>query len=248
MVSVLEVHKSFRVGKQTVPVVRGVSLTVQVGEFMVVFGPSGSGKSTLLHMMIGLEQPTDGTILFHDTDIYTLSEDARADFRKANLGMVYQQPNWIKALPVIDNVAFPLLLLGESRARSFEIAQEKLALFDMADWAHYYPTELSAGQQQRVSLARALVADPLLIVADEPTGNLDFEAGQHLVMRLADLAEQGHTIVMVTHDLEHLGLAHRAVRLRDGQVEKEYDRQALRNLADEMSTRGMAAASADVVK
>jgi putative ABC transport system ATP-binding protein len=243
IVAIRDVRKSFQVAKQEVPVVRGISLYVNAGEFLVVFGPSGSGKSTLLHMMIGLERPTSGSVSFYDTNLYDdLSEDGRADFRKANLGMVYQQPNWIKALSVINNVAFPLLMIGEDRARAFEVAQQKLALFEMAAWADYYPTELSAGQQQRVSLARALVTDPTLIIADEPTGNLDFESGQHLVLTLAELAQQGHTVVMVTHDLEHLGLATRAVRLRDGTVSQEYQRDELRALSNEMSTRGMGVA------
>ncbi len=241
IVHVDNVRKTFLVGNQQVQVVRGISFEVKRGDFMVVFGPSGSGKSTLLHMMIGLEKPTGGVVSVAGTDLYKLTEDERADFRKANLGMVYQQPNWIKAIPVIDNVAFPLLLLGESRRQALQTAKEKLSLFQMENWASYYPTELSAGQQQRVALARALITDPMLIVADEPTGNLDFESGQHLVITLADLAEQGHAIVMVTHDLEHLGLAKSAVRIRDGVVEQQYGRDELRDLSDEMSTRGMTA-------
>lgn len=244
IVEVKDVHKQFRVGKQFVQVVRGISLNILPGEFVVVFGPSGSGKSTLLHMMIGLENPTKGSLLFRGKDLYSLSEDERAEWRKTNLGMVYQQSNWIKALPVIDNVAFPLLLVGEDREHARDVALKKLALFGMDKWAEYYPTELSAGQQQRVALARALVSNPAFIVADEPTGNLDFESGQHLVTTLSELAQAGNSIVMVTHDLEHLGLATRGIQLRDGQIVKEYDRAGLRTIADEMSRHGISVVDA----
>lgn len=248
VVTVKDVHKSFRVGNQDVPVVRGINCTVQEGDFMVVIGPSGSGKSTLLHMMVGLEKPTKGAISFYDENLYDMSENARADFRKANLGMVYQQANWIKALNVVENVAFPLLLMGERRKDALEVARTKLKMFDMGDWAEYFPAELSAGQQQRVALSRALVTDPQLIVADEPTGNLDFENGQHLVITLAELAEKGHTVLMVTHDLELLGLASRAIRIRDGRIEDEYNRDQLRDMSDEMSRRGIGAINASEKK
>ncbi len=241
IISAQEVHKSFRVGDQDIDVVKGISVDLYEGEFFIIFGPSGSGKSTLLHMLLGLERPTTGSINFLGRDMYEMNEDARSDFRKQHIGTVYQQPNWIRSIPVIDNVAIPLLLMGRNRKEALEIAREKLALFGMADWADYFPTELSAGQQQRVSLSRALVTDPDLIIADEPTGNLDYESGQHLIMTLSELANSGRTIAMVTHDLEHIGQSDRAVRLRDGVIEQEFDRKGVQGLMKDMSEHGFAA-------
>lgn len=220
------IKKIFRVGTQDVDVLKGINFDIYDGDFLVVFGPSGCGKSTLLHTILGLEPPSEGSIIyFGDENIYeNKSEDMRSNFRKQHVGMVYQQANWIRALNVRENVAFPLTLLGISKHEAFSKATQALKQLNMDGWAEYVPTELSGGQQQRVSLARALINDPAVIVADEPTGNLDFQSGQDIMNLLQNLNQnEGKTIIMVTHDLEYLKYSTRIVKMFDGAVEGIYD-------------------------
>lgn len=219
-----QVFKSFEVGPQTIEVLKDINFSIQNGEFLVIFGPSGCGKSTLLHILLGLEAPTKGELLFKDKNIYLDNEDSRADIRKNYMGMVYQQPTWIKSQSVIQNVAIPLLMLGISSEEAMSKAEEKLKIVKMEDWADYFPMELSSGQQQKVSLARSLMNDPELLVADEPTGNLDTISGQELMNLLSDLHDDGKTIIMVTHDLEYLNYADRIFYMLDGRVEREFDK------------------------
>lgn len=220
IISVAEVTKSFTVGDQEVEILKGISFDVRDGDFIIVSGPSGSGKSTLLHIMLGLEEPTTGTVRMVGEDIYSnRTEDDRAVLRKQLVGMVYQQPNWIKSLTVLENVAFPLLLLGREKPESQEKAYELLEKVSMTGWADYIPTELSSGQQQRIALARALINNPEIIIADEPTGNLDYTSGQTVMQLLHDLnAEENRTVVMVTHDLEYVKYAKSVVRIMDGKI------------------------------
>lgn len=215
--------KAFDIGTQMVLVLKGVTFSVTRGDFAVLFGSSGCGKSTLLHILLGLEPPTKGTITFLGENIYDgRTEDDRAQFRKHHIGMVYQQSNWVKSLSVLENVAFPLMLLGNDKTASLEKAYETLKLMKMENWANYHPMELSGGQQQRVSVARAIITDPEVLVADEPTGNLDYEAGQNLMYLLNDLNNMGKTIIMVTHDLEYIRYSKTALNMRDGRIEGVY--------------------------
>ncbi|MBP7927988.1 ABC transporter ATP-binding protein [Patescibacteria group bacterium] len=215
----IDIKKSFKVGAQEVEVLKGITFDIPKGDFAIILGPSGSGKSTLLHVLLGLEKPTVGKVMCINVDIFALpTDDDRSSFRKKHIGMVYQQPNWIKALTVLENVAFPLSLLGMEKVTALQKAWKSLASMGMQSWATYIPTELSGGQQQKVALARALITDPELIIADEPTGNLDFESGQDLLNVLTKLNELGRTILMVTHDLEYLKYGKSAVRIRDGLV------------------------------
>lgn len=224
-IEVRDIYKSFLVGTQDVPVLRGISFNIKEGDFLTIVGPSGCGKSTLLNTILGLEKPTKGKIDFFGVDLYeNKTEDNRASLRKQLAGLVYQQANWIKALNVIENVSFPLTLLGKGEEECHERAMEALKKVGMDKWAHYAPTELSSGQQQRVSLARALIHNPELIVADEPTGNLDYESGQKVMQLLHDLCKKGkRTIIMVTHDLEYIRYANAVVHMLDGAVIKIYD-------------------------
>lgn len=224
-----DVNKSFEVGNQRVPVLKHITFEVKSGDFMIIFGPSGCGKSTLLHTILGLEEPSSGWIHFLDKDIYesefgkASSEDERAEFRKQYVGMVYQQPNWIKSLTVLENVAFPLSLTGMEKARRNQTATNMLETMEMTNWANYIPAQLSSGQQQKVALARALITDPKVIIADEPTGNLDFDSGQELMKILTKLNKNGgKTVIMVTHDLEYLDFAHTAVRMFNGEIVGTY--------------------------
>lgn len=222
IISIEQVNKTFLVKTQAVPVLRGVSMSINSGDFVILFGPSGCGKSTLLHIVLGLEEPTSGHIQVLGKSLYEqLDEDGRSELRKHYIGMIYQQPNWIKALTVRENVMFGLRLNGLAAVEAGTRADQALSLVGMQEWQHYIPTELSSGQQQKVALARAIVTDPDFIIADEPTGNLDFESGQELMRLISDLNTKGKTILMVTHDLEYLSYASRAVQMFNGQIVNE---------------------------
>lgn len=219
IISVDNVSKSFNTGIIDVQVLKNISLDVQKGTFMIIFGPSGCGKSTLLHIILGLEKPSKGSVYFLGSDLYSSStEDSRSEFRKNHIGMVYQQPNWLKSLTVLENIAFSLILRGIGKKESLSKAFQILKIIGMNDWAEYLPTELSSGQQQKIALARALVTDPEIIIADEPTGNLDYEAGQELMEYMSKLRKEGRTILMVTHDLEYLVYATSAIEMLDGKI------------------------------
>lgn len=217
-----EIFKSFTLGTNEVEIIKGVSFTVNQGDFIIIFGPSGCGKSTILNMLLGLEPPTKGRINFLQDDLYASDDDGRAQIRKKKIGMVYQQSNWVKSLNVIENVAFPLTLRGVSIEEREKKATEMLELVGMKQGSYQVPTELSSGQQQRVSLARALIADPVLLVADEPTGNLDSKASLEIMGLFKQFNEKGKTVIMVTHDLEYLSYASRSINISDGLVASEY--------------------------
>lgn len=224
IIKVNNVVKSFHVGVQDVEVLRGISFTVKQGDFLVIFGPSGCGKSTLLHTVLGLEVPDAGEVVFFDQNLYeNTTEDDRSEFRKRHMGIIYQQPNWIKSLTVIENIAFPLSLLGTSKSEAIQKSAQILQSLELSNWVNYQPTELSSGQQQKVALARGMVINPEVLVADEPTGNLDYESGQDLMEMLLKLNKEGKTIIMVTHDLEYLAFAKSAIQMFDGKIVKVYE-------------------------
>ncbi len=220
IIKVRNIDKSFDVAGQKVEVLKNVSFEINSGDFSVIYGPSGTGKSTLLHSILGLEKPTNGTVEILGIDLYNnRSEDELSDFRKKHIGMVYQQSNWVKAINVIENTALPLALHGIDRAIRLEKAKRVLDTVHMLDWAYYHPAELSSGQQQRVSLARALITNPEIIIADEPTGNLDYESGRELMQLLQKFTQETQqTILMVTHELEYLKYADNAIHIFDGQA------------------------------
>lgn len=214
--------KTFEVKSSKIPVLKDVTTTIWQGEFVVVTGPSGCGKSTLLHVLLGLEPPTSGSVAFFGQDLYNqLDEDGRTEIRKKNVGMIYQQPNWIKALTVLENVMFALRINGETDEVARKKSQETLQMVGMLDWQDFMPTELSSGQQQKIALARAVITNPKVIIADEPTGNLDFKSGEELMQLLKKLNDAGKTIVMVTHDLEYLTFASRSLIMFDGKIVEE---------------------------
>lgn len=219
LIELENVHKSFMVGSQQVPILTDVSFTINQGDFVIILGPSGCGKSTILHILLGLEYPTTGVVKIEGSDFYASGlEDDRTNFRKHNIGMIFQKPNWIQALNVLDNVMFPLTLLDTDKITALTKAHEKLDTVGMVQWSQYIPSELSSGQQQKVSLARSIVTDPKIIVADEPTGNLDYDSGAALMELMVKLNEDGRTIIMVTHDLEYLKYAKTAIQVFNGQI------------------------------
>lgn len=238
LISALSIAKSFHVGQQTVPVLRNISLEIQPNDFTVIIGPSGCGKSTLLHVLLGLEEPTEGKVMMGQLDIYQdQDEDDRAEYRKQHLGLIFQKPNWVQALNVLENVMFPLMLLDEDKTESRSKAVQSLELVGMSNWAEYLPQELSSGQQQKVALARAIITDPELIVADEPTGNLDYESGQQLMDLLTGLHQQGKAILMVSHDLEYMRYAQTAVRMFNGQIAETTHGQQVEAMAEELQQK-----------
>lgn len=221
LIEIKNVTKNFHVKTQEIRVLRGISLNIYPGELIIILGPSGSGKSTLLNLILGLEPPSTGEVYFKGEPIHNQTQDYIAQLRKEYIGMVHQQANWIKALNVVENVAFPLSLKNLPKYQVLTRAKEKLEMFGMTGWSNFHPTELSSGQQQKIGLARALVTEPDIIVADEPTGNLDFKSGRKLVQLLSGLVKEGKTVVMVTHDLEYIEYADRIIRILDGKVFEE---------------------------
>lgn len=217
-----KVRKVFKVGTNIVEVLKGVDVTVKKGEFLILFGSSGCGKSTLLNTLVGLEVPTSGKVTFMGKDLYSYDEDGRSQIRKEEIGFIYQQQNWIKSLSVLENVGIPLTLSGVLREEREAKAIEKLKQVHMEQSAYQAPTELSSGQQQRVSFARALISDPALVVADEPTGNLDSKSSIELMEMFAGYNNSGYTIIMVTHDLGFLSYATRVINMSDGEIIGEY--------------------------
>jgi ABC-type lipoprotein export system ATPase subunit len=222
LLEIKSMRKSFPVGDGIVEVLKGIDIAFGQGEFGIIFGPSGCGKSTLLHCLLGLEAPTTGSVSMEGQDIYQLTEDQRSLYRRHKISIIYQQPLWISALNVIENVKFPLHLLDRPEEEIEARAQAVLKQVGMDHWAYYVPTTLSSGQQQKISLARALMLDPLMIVADEPTGNLDTVSGQELLDTFMALVDRGKTVIMVTHDLEYLKYGTKIVHMVDGVVVEEY--------------------------
>jgi len=217
LIRIRHLSKSYRRAEQTIPVLLDIELDVQAGDFVALMGPSGSGKSTLLNLIAGIDKPSSGTIEIDGVDIATLGERALADWRAANVGFVFQFYNLIPVLSAFENVELPLLLTDLSARERRERVAQTLALVALQDRADHQPNELSGGQQQRVAIARALVTDPRLIVADEPTGDLDRATGEEVLALLQRLvSELGKTIVMVTHDPKAASRAHRMVHLEKG--------------------------------
>jgi len=209
--------KAYRRGDQEIPVLLDIELEVMPGDFVALMGPSGSGKSTLLNLIAGIDQPTSGTIEIGGIDIATLSEGALADWRAEHVGFIFQFYNLMPVLTAFENVELPLLLTSLSSRERLARVEQVLELVSLTDRADHYPNELSGGQQQRVAIARALVSDPTLIVADEPTGDLDRHTGEEVLGLLEQLVDElGKTIVMVTHDPKAAARARRVVHLEKG--------------------------------
>jgi len=217
LISVEQVEKKFFLDTETVEALKGVNFAIPKQSFSIIYGPSGSGKSTLLNTIVGLEPPTSGRVVIEGQDLYSLNPDQRANFRARTLGMVYQTNYWVNSLTVLENVCMPLFLSGYSKKQAALIAMESLEMVGMTKFAKKRPTVLSGGQQQRVSMSRAIVANPDLIVADEPTGNLDTKNGDMIMNLLSDLNHKLHkTIILVTHNLEYLSLSTHRVQIKDG--------------------------------
>jgi putative ABC transport system ATP-binding protein len=217
LVAIRDLTKYYVRGDQVIPVLVGIDLDIQAGDYVALMGPSGSGKSTLLNLLAGIDKPSSGEIRVAGVDIARLSEAELAAWRSANVGFIFQFYNLMPVLDAFDNVELPLLLTSLSRKDRRERVETALALVGLTDRKEHYPNELSGGQQQRVAIARALIGDPTLIVADEPTGDLDRTTAEEILGLLERLnREVGKTIVMVTHDPKAAEKAHRVIHLEKG--------------------------------
>jgi putative ABC transport system ATP-binding protein len=214
--------KDYVLGAETVHAVRGVDLVIQKGEFVACMGPSGSGKSTLMNMIGCLDTPSGGKYWLNGQLVSELSEDALARVRNREIGFVFQTFNLLPRATALHNVELPLIYAGVSTKERRRRAEEKLALVGLQERMGHKPPEMSGGQRQRVAIARALVNDPALLLADEPTGNLDSVTSADIMRQLAELNDQGQTIVLVTHEHDIAGYAKRQVHLKDGVIERDF--------------------------
>jgi putative ABC transport system ATP-binding protein len=215
------VSKTYHIGSVVINALRDVSLTISQGEYVSIMGPSGCGKSSMLNVLGCLDRTSSGRYLLGEDDVSTLDDDALSAIRGARLGFIFQSYNLIQQLTVIENIEVPLYYQGRNATESRELALELAARVGLENRLDHKPFELSGGQQQRVAIARALVNDPLVLLADEPTGNLDSSSGTDILKIFDDLHRQGKTIIMVTHDQTVSRHTKRAIRLRDGQVESD---------------------------
>ncbi|HOM94541.1 MAG TPA: ABC transporter ATP-binding protein [Candidatus Saccharicenans sp.] len=213
--------KIYDLGHQQVEALKGASLTIMKNEFVAIMGPSGSGKSTLMNILGCLDTPTAGDYFLNGKLVSTLSEDELAYIRNKEIGFVFQVFNLLPRANAFRNVELPMIYAGASREEREERARRALEMVEMKDRMHHLPSELSGGERQRVAIARALVNDPSLLLADEPTGNLDTRTGEEILKLFHKINDGGNTIIMVTHDREVANHARRIIHIRDGQIEKE---------------------------
>jgi putative ABC transport system ATP-binding protein len=218
LISVKDLHKIYQVGSQTVPAVAGIDLEVDRGEYMAIMGSSGSGKSTLMNMLGCLDTPTQGTYFLNGTEVSTLSDDQLAEIRNREIGFVFQTFNLLPRSTASQNVELPLIYAGvKARARA-ERVSSAIESVGLTDRSTHKPNELSGGQRQRVAIARALVNNPSLLLADEPTGNLDSTTSDEIMQILGGLHARGHTVIIVTHEQEIASRCRRVIRLHDGRI------------------------------
>jgi putative ABC transport system ATP-binding protein len=216
-----DVRKTYQMGPVTVEALRGVSFEIEEAEFISIMGPSGCGKSTLLNLLGCLDRPSSGRYLLGGDDVSRLDDDALSTIRGSRIGFIFQSYNLIQQLTVVENIEVPLFYQGRTEQESRETATRFASLVGLEDRLNHKPFELSGGQQQRVAIARALANNPLILLADEPTGNLDSTSGAEILDLFGRLHSEGKTLILVTHDSNVAQRAQRAIRLRDGQVESD---------------------------
>ncbi|WP_018627829.1 ABC transporter ATP-binding protein [Niabella aurantiaca] len=221
IIHINNLRKSYFMGQQELPVLKGISLNIDKNEYVALMGPSGSGKSTLMNILGCLDTPTSGNYVLNGKDVSKMEDNSLAEVRNKEIGFVFQQFNLLPRLTALENVALPLIYAGIRKSERNEKAMRMLELVSLTDRYHHKPNELSGGQCQRVAIARALVNDPSLILADEPTGNLDSKTSYEIMDIFNRIHHNGNTVVLVTHEEDIAKHAHRIVRLRDGVIESD---------------------------
>ncbi|MBI1783144.1 MAG: ABC transporter ATP-binding protein [Sphingobacteriales bacterium] len=226
MIRLQDITKSYYMGSQVLQVLKGITLDINKNEYVALMGPSGSGKSTLMNILGCLDSPTSGTYILNGHDVSKMPDSSLAEVRNKEIGFVFQQFNLLPRLTALENVALTLVYAGISRKQRNEIAMDVLQKVGLGDRSHHKPNELSGGQIQRVAVARALVNSPSIILADEPTGNLDTKTSFEIMELFGEIHSSGNTVVLVTHEEDIANYAKRIIRLRDGVVEKDFQKEA----------------------
>lgn len=236
IIKTTDISKVYKMGSETIHALKSITIKINRGEYVAFMGPSGSGKSTLMNIVGCLDTPTAGTYILNDKDVSDMSENELAEIRNKEIGFVFQTFNLLPRASSLDNVCLPLVYAGYKRSVREEKAMMALENVGLADRAKHKPNELSGGQRQRVAIARALVNDPSIILADEPTGNLDTKTSHDIMDLFQELHDKGNTIIMVTHEDDIAHFAHRIVRLRDGLVESDLVNERIRHTEKDPQT------------
>ena len=221
VIDIKGITRNFQLGQETVKVLKEIDLTIEKGEYVAFMGPSGSGKSTLMNLLGCLDTPTSGSYILNGADVSTMTDDQLAEIRNKEIGFVFQTFNLLPRTTALDNVALPMIYAGKSKTERNERAAEVLKNVGLADRMDHKPNQLSGGQRQRVAVGRALVNKPSIILADEPTGNLDSKTSVEIMSLFDEIHAAGNTVILVTHEEDIAEHAHRVIRLRDGVIEKD---------------------------
>ena len=221
LIKISALKRNFVLGSETIYVLKGIDLEINKGEYVALMGPSGSGKSTLMNLLGCLDTPTSGTYILNGKDVSKMHDDELAEIRNKEIGFVFQTFNLMPRTTALDNVALPMVYAGYSKSERNVRATEVLTQVGLADRMDHKPNELSGGQRQRVAVGRALVNKPSIILADEPTGNLDSKTSEEIMALFGEIHKNGNTVILVTHEEEIAAYAHRIIRLRDGIIEKD---------------------------
>lgn len=229
VIDIKGITRNFQLGQETVKVLKGIDLIIEKGEYVAFMGPSGSGKSTLMNLLGCLDTPTSGSYILNGADVSTMTDDQLAEIRNKEIGFVFQTFNLLPRTTALDNVALPMIYAGKSKTERNERAAEVLKNVGLADRMDHKPNQLSGGQRQRVAVGRALVNKPSIILADEPTGNLDSKTSVEIMSLFDEIHAAGNTVILVTHEEDIAEHAHRVIRLRDGVIEKD-ERKSFQNI------------------